>query len=500
MNSDTRKRIYYNISVSGITQIIILILSFFVPRFFISNYGSDANGLVGTITQVLTYVALIEAGIGATTQNALYKPISNNDKNQVCIILSLSKKYYERVTVYYFMTVIVVSFLLPLIIKSEINYWKIFTIILLEGISGVINFLFLEHWKILMSTEGKDYICAKIDMLTKVLTYLVKLVLVLMMFDIIIIQSSYLVITLFSLCIYRYYIRKEYSWVHFTNQRMHIREFNDRKYYVLSDVAWTIFLSTDMVIISTLMNTTYASVYAIYNMVYNAISNILFKIYSSTTYILGQNYHKDTEKYVKIHDSYELCFIMIVSILMSCCSILMIPFVELYTSGVTDTDYIYKFFPFLFGLIQILSWARYVSGNLMLIAGKSKQGAKYSIIEASLNVIMSIILCFAFGIYGLLIATIIALSYKVVCLTIYANCLILKRSARETSKRIISNLFIYISIEFFSWCYPLKISTISQFILDGFVTLLFILCYYLLVNIIINYKSINKVFAFLSNR
>lgn len=484
-----RRKIYYNISISAFTQILIILLSFFVPRLFISSYGSDVNGLVGTITQVLTYVALIESGIGAVTQNALYKPILNDDKKEICIILTASKKYYERVTIYYSLTVITIAFFLPLMIQSEVNYWKIFTMVLMEGFSGVLYFLFLEHWKVLLSVEGKEYIIAQIDLFTRVLSYLAKLVLALMMFDILYIQVSYFLITLLSIFLYRCYIKKEYSWVNYTKQCHTISELNDRKYYMLSDIAWTIFLSTDMVIISTMMNTTYASIYSVYNMVYVALSNILFKIYSSIAYVLGQNFHKNIEKYVKIHDTYELSFILLISILMSCCSILTIPFIELYTNGVADIDYIYKFLPFLFGLIHILSWGRYVSGNLMLISGKSKQASQYSIIEASLNIILSITLCIAFGMYGLLTATIIALSYKVVCVNFYANRIIMKRSARGTITRIASNLFIYISIEMYSWWQPLKISTISQFIIDGFVTLILVSSYYIFVNIIINYKT-----------
>ena len=64
-------------AVTGlITQLIIIALGLIVPRIMITNYGSDTNGLTNTLTQIFSYIALLESGIGQSTRNALYKPIS----------------------------------------------------------------------------------------------------------------------------------------------------------------------------------------------------------------------------------------------------------------------------------------------------------------------------------------------------------------------------------------------------------------------------------------
>ena len=60
-------------------QLIAIVLGLIVPRLLITNYGSDVNGLLSTVTQIFTYMALLEAGIGQAAKNALYKPI--NEKN-----------------------------------------------------------------------------------------------------------------------------------------------------------------------------------------------------------------------------------------------------------------------------------------------------------------------------------------------------------------------------------------------------------------------------------
>ena len=69
-------------------QILILILGIIVPRIMIVGYGSDVNGLISTITQIFTYVALLEAGIGQAAKNALYKPLVDKDRDNFASVVA----------------------------------------------------------------------------------------------------------------------------------------------------------------------------------------------------------------------------------------------------------------------------------------------------------------------------------------------------------------------------------------------------------------------------
>ena len=69
------------------TKMLTMILGILIPRLFIVSYGSETNGLLSTITQIFTYLALLQAGIGTATVNALYKPLDNNECNVIRHIL-----------------------------------------------------------------------------------------------------------------------------------------------------------------------------------------------------------------------------------------------------------------------------------------------------------------------------------------------------------------------------------------------------------------------------
>ena len=79
-----------------ISQVITLLLGIIIPKLMIVSYGSEVNGLLSSIRQVFVYVALLEAGIGTASLQALYAPIATNDKKRTCEIMSATNRYYKR--------------------------------------------------------------------------------------------------------------------------------------------------------------------------------------------------------------------------------------------------------------------------------------------------------------------------------------------------------------------------------------------------------------------
>ena len=62
-----------NISANLILQLVVIASGFIVPKLFITNFGSDSYGLISSITQFLSLIALLEAGIGPVIKSKLYK-------------------------------------------------------------------------------------------------------------------------------------------------------------------------------------------------------------------------------------------------------------------------------------------------------------------------------------------------------------------------------------------------------------------------------------------
>lgn len=73
------KNLLYGLGSFVITTLIGVI----IPRLFIVSYGSEANGLVSSLKQIFAYFALLEAGVGGATLQALYGPMARNDHGQI---------------------------------------------------------------------------------------------------------------------------------------------------------------------------------------------------------------------------------------------------------------------------------------------------------------------------------------------------------------------------------------------------------------------------------
>ena len=449
-------------------QLVVIILGLIVPRFFIMSYGSDVNGLLSTITQIFTYMALLEAGIGQAAKNLLYKPFQEKDKEGISEISSIAKTYFRRFTLLYGIGVIAIALILPLVLKTNVDSVTVALMILFEGMSGVISFYFIEIPTIIIGVDGKSYVNNSINLLNKIIGYAVKIIMAVLGLNIVLLQFVFFLVAVAKVFFYQIYFRKHYSWIKYKKTGKEVK-LKDRNSYIITEICWTIFSSTDMIVLSTFLCTQLSSVYGIYNMIFTNVSLLVNAIYTSINYLLGYSYHESIEKYSYVHDSFNSIFLGLMTILMSVCYCLTIPFVTLYTHGVTDVNYIYKSLPIMFCLIQLISWSRYVSGNLTGVAGYAKQTSYISLIEAITNLSLSIFFVKKFGIVGVTLATVIALPVKVIWCTYVADKKVMKRSYWKSISIIGVNFLFFFGVVFLSRLYQPTINSYSKFFMWGLI-------------------------------
>ena len=493
-----QQRTLKNAVVSFASQLIILALGLIVPRLFIINYGSDVNGLTSTIGQIFTYMALLEAGISQAARNALYNPIAKNDRDGVSYYISVANRYFHKITYFYLSAVILLSFILPFVLKTNVDYWTICFYTLFEGLVGVVLFYFINTWTCFLGASGKSYIVNSITLISKILCYGVKIVFAVLGYNIAFIQLGYFAVSMLQLAFFAFYMSKKYPWIRY-NAAPKDAKLPDRNSYIVTEITWTIFSSTDMIVLSIFVSTSLSSVYSVYNMVFVALNGLLNSIYHSVNYNLGNAFHENMEKYKKMHDLFNSCFMCGITVLMSTAYFLIIPFVKLYTSGVTDINYIYYFLPICFCLVQLFSWSRYISGNLIGIAGRIKPALKINIIEAFMNVTLSVLFVFFWDITGVLIATVVALPLKIIYCNYIADKVILKRSLKKTVAILMVNYFVFSISILLSHFLTIDIANYYQFILYGIVIFTSFAIISFVLNAFIN-KDLIKSFKYIKNR
>lgn len=477
------------------SKLIVIVLGFIIPRIILVNYGSDVNGIINSIGQIFSYMALLEAGIGLAAKDMLYKPIVEKDRAGVSYVATVAQNYFRKFTILYGIGVVLMSIIIPLTWKSHVEKSTIFLLVFFEGISGVFSFLFTQTPSAILRADGRSYVDNTIGTLRAVLGQVAKIVIVSLSIRIDALQFAYCLITIVQIIIYKCYFKKNYAWIDY-HAAPKTAKLKNRSAYVTSEIAWVVFSSTDLIILSTFADTMVSSVYSIYNMVVGSLTTIMNTIYNSVVYLLGQTYFENIEKYKKVHDAFNSVFMGAQTILMSVTYILLIPFIELYTKGVSDINYIYEYVPLLFCLIQLLSFSSYVTKNLANIAGYTKQSGNVSVVEAVINVVLSLVLVGKLGIYGVLLATVIALPLKIVYCGYLADKKILKRSCKKTVMILGVNYLCFFGTVIVEKYISLNIENYFQFFVAGVLITAVCAAVGIIANLIVNPDCIEIVRIF----
>ena len=447
-------------------QSVVIILGIIIPRVMITSYGSDVNGLISTVTQVFTYMALLEAGIGQAARNALYGPITRGDRSGVSHVASVAQRYFRRITAYYAGGVLLLALGLPLVLKTGVGAVTVFLVVLFEGMAGAVSFYFVETRTMILAADGRGYVNNGVNVVDKILGYAARIVMAFFGINIALLQFVYFLITVAKVFFYKLYFDKVYPWIDY-GAAPKTEKLKDRHSYIIAEITWTIFSSTDMIVLSTFVSTKLASVYAVYNMVFGNLNVLLTAVYNSVNYVLGQTYNASRELYAKVHDAFVSVFFGGMTTLMCISYVLILPFIRLYTAGVTDAEYVNRTLPALFCLVQILSWARYVPGNLIGVAGYIRKATWVNITEAGLNLVLSVALVLRFGIIGVVLGTVCALPLKMIYCNIMSDRVILRRSMRRTIAIIAVNMVLFLLTVGVNECIDLPIRTYWDFIVYG---------------------------------
>jgi O-antigen/teichoic acid export membrane protein len=493
------KKGVYNITFGLLSQIITIILGITIPRLFLVNFGSEMNGLLASINQMIVYLALLEAGVGTATITALYGPISRNDKKSISEILSATNKYYKKTGVYYLLMVIIFAFAYPFFVNTSIDRKTVIIVILLNGLVGVLNFFFQGKFFLLLQAEGKNYILTNLGIIVQILTSLSKILLLNMGYNIIVIQSVYLLFNLIQIFFVYHYINKNYKWLNL-KLKPDFKAISQKNAVLVHQFSGLIFNNTDIIILTLFCDLKLVSVYTMYALLFRMVSTVLTNISVGLNYVLGQTFNSNRKRYIKMHDSFEVYYLTIAFALFTIANIFILPFMKLYTNGISDINYLDKYLPILFTTTFLLSICRNTPGKAIDFANHYKKTQLKSIIESSINLIASLILVNYFGIYGVLMGTIIALFYRTNDVIFYASRNILKRSPWITYRRSLINFGIFFIILLIS--NQISIDLSSYYYIFGWAALycIIIIPLFLIVNSIVEKDIFKYTLAFVISR
>ncbi len=438
-----------NVFYGLLGQIITICLGIIIPRLVLVSYGSEVNGLLTSTTQIFLYFTLFEAGVGVASLQALYAPVAKEDKGAIQGIIAATHRFYVKTGVLYALAVVVMAFVYPFLVKTELSYWLIVTVILLGGLGNCLNFLYQGKYKILMQAEGYLYISTNLTTIFNIAVNVVKAILLVLGYNVIMVQLSFFIINILQMLLYSIYIRKHYSWIDL-KARPDNQAISQKSATMVHQVSSMIFYNTDVFLLTVLtQDLKIVSIYTMYNTIVSMVTTMINQVAIGFDFRLGQMYNTDKKQYFQLHHIFEIAYLVLVFSAMTIVYIFILPFMRLYTAGVDDVNYINEWYPLIFVIVPLLSYGRLAANNIINYAGHFEKTKWRAVLESLINIVVSVIGILKFGIFGALIGTIAASLYRTNDMILYAYKYLIKDKPWKTYKRWVACFGIFFAVVYF---------------------------------------------------
>lgn len=466
------QRLFYNTFFSFINQLIVLICTFILPRQILLYYGSDVNGLVSSISQFLGFIALMDMGVGAVVQSSLYKPLVENDSEQISKIIKSAQRFFNKLGTLLAIYIVLLCYCYPYFSHSTFSFSFIAPLIIAISISFFAQYFFGIARQLLLSADQRAYIHLILSSIVLVLNTAIGVLLIHQHCSIQTVKFAMAFVLLIRPLGMWLFVRKHYkidTHIELTEEPI------KQKWNGLAQHVSAFFLGhTDVVVLTLFSTLSNVSVYSVYYMVVAGIRRFVTTLMTGVYSWFGQMYAAKDPSLEHKFAFYEWLLHTLGTSLFTTAGMLIVPFVMLYTRGVHDANYVQP----AFGAILLAAYAMFTvrSPYLMMIlaTGHYKQTQHISFMEAGLNVLISVVGVKLWGLCGVAIGTLVSMTFCTCYFAYYLQGTILCRPMKHFIKHLAVDILTVVCIVFttqglahgassyIDWIYmACKISTIA---------------------------------------
>lgn len=425
-------------------ELVNIISSFILPGLILRKFGSSYNGITASINQFLTCMSLFYAGVTGVTRAALYKPIGINDKAAVSSIVKATEAFMHKISYIFLAALLLFSTVYPLLVKQDFDWWFACSLVVIIGISTFFQYFFAASYKILLAADQNNYIITAINILAVAASTVISVILIKTGFSIHIVKFGSTAVFILNPIAINIYARKKYR-LH-DNVSPDNTALSQRWDAFAHSVANIVNTNTDIILLTVFTNIREVSVYSVYYLIINGINKVGSALSSGIEAAFGNMLTNDDRTALNRNMSaFESLLFLVSNILYTCSAITIVPFVLIYTTGVTDINYDRIAFGYLVSAAGFFTTIRIPYQTMVQAAGQYKQTKKGAVIEAVVNFVVSLALVIKFGLIGVTTGTLTAMIFRTCQYAIYVYKNITHMNIIGFIKRIVMS-FISISV------------------------------------------------------
>lgn len=403
------KKAIFNAIIGIITYIISFLPLFIVRKVFLDVLGSELLGLNSLYSNIISYLSIVEMGIGSAIIFSLYKPFAEKDYIKVKGYINYYSRFYKFVGFFILIVGIILTPFLNIFIKDNINIKQAQVFFILFLMNTFISYLFSYKQCILnVAQEGyKASLATTISKLVIAILQVLFLKLYGSLYSYIIIQ---IIINLIYYNLVNYYIDKKFKHIIDIKGKIEKKEKDDLKMNIkalfMHKIGSVVVLGTDSLVISAFISLSVVAKYNSYNMIFTALQGVISSGMNAITPSIGNLLVEgDSSKAYKVHKKIFFANFWIVSFVIIVLLNTINQFIELWLDGsqILDNFTVYIILINLYFQLMRSSVERFKEGS-----GNYYQDRYASLFEAVINLFFSLLLVNKIGLPGVFIGTLIS--------------------------------------------------------------------------------------------
>lgn len=413
MNNNRINNSKRNILFGAMSKVALIIFPFFVRTAMMQVLGAEYLGLNSVCHSLLSVLNLAELGLSSAIIFSLYKPIAAGDSETICALLNFYKRVYKIIGLFILSVGLIILPFIRFLIKDEIPQGlNLYIVFLIYLCNTVVSYLFFAYKNALLTAYQRSDVISKISIISNLLLN------VLQLFIIVTFKNYYLsilimpFITLINNLITAYVVDKMFPELKPVGkiEKNILDDIAKRvKGLLIQNVCGMTRNSLDSMVISTFLGLVSVAKYTNYYYIMNSVHSFLYVITEGIVASVGDSMATESvEKNYNDMNKLTFLYAWISGWCTVCLFCLYQPFMELWMgkdmllSPVIVGLFCFYFYMLTTGDIR----TQYTKG-----AGLWWEGRYRALAETLLNVVLNIILARYWGIAGVVLATIIALTF-----------------------------------------------------------------------------------------
>ena len=446
MKIERTKNAGRNILFGGLLKLYQIVVPFLMRTAMIYYMGVQYLGLDSLFISILQVLNLAELGVGSAMVYGMYKPITEDDTVTICALMKLYRLYYRMIGLVIAVVGICLTPFVPMLIKSDLPpELNIYVLYLLNLAATVSSYWLFAYKNALFQAHQRADVISKVNIFTYTLRYIVQFSVILFIKNYYIYVMATLLAQLLSNVITAIMATREYPNYKPQGEldKMAVREINGRiRDLFTSKLGVVIIGSADTVVISTFLGLTVLAIYQNYYYILTAIIGVVTIIFQACTAGIGNSVIVETNE-KNYQDLKKFTFIIAwLAGFCTCCFLCLYqPFMEIWVGKDLMLEFsaiiCFCIYYFVYEINQLLNTYKDA-------AGIWHEDRFRPLVTALSNLGMNLIMVQFWGIYGVLLSTV--LSTLLIGMPWLLHNLFTVLFDRKDLSSYLKRLFLYVAV------------------------------------------------------